>query len=113
MGRKVTDESLSTLLDIGGRIVVALRAEDLVGPLRSFAPSSPRGLAKGDFHPFGSTFIFLNDELPRVITCFATCGHEFRRDSRKEFPTRASIWCIFTVKIRGTPIELTAGGKTA
>ena len=50
----------------------------------------------------------------RSNTCghvFRTCDHEFRRDLRKEFPTRVSIWCIFTVKIRGTPIEQTAGAK--
>jgi len=45
----------------------------------------------------------------RSNTCghvFPECGHDFRRDSGKDFPTRVSIWCIFTVKIRGTPIEL-------
>ena len=34
-----------------------------------FAPSGSRGLAKVDFHPFGSTFIFSNDEITRVVTC--------------------------------------------
>jgi len=50
----------------------------------------------------------------RSNTCghvFRTCDHEFRRDSRKVFSTRVSIRCVFTVKIRGTPIELTAGAK--
>jgi len=34
-----------------------------VRPLRSFAASSSRGLAKSDLHPFGSTLAFLNDEV--------------------------------------------------
>ena len=86
------------------------RAESL---LRSSAPSGSRGLAKGDFHPFGSTLMFSNDEVTRVVTCFARVVANFAGIPKKILPTRVSIWCIFTVKIRGTPIELTTGGKTA
>jgi len=39
--------------------------------LRSFAPRSSRGLAKGEFPPFGSTCNSLNNEVTRVVTCFA------------------------------------------
>jgi len=39
--------------------------------LRSFAPSSSRGLATSYFHRFGSTLIFPHEEVTRVITCFA------------------------------------------
>ena len=68
--------------------------------LRSFAPSSSRGLAIPHFEGFGSTLTLLNDEVTRVITCFARVVTNFA-GFPKHVPTRASIWCIFTVKIRG------------
>jgi len=39
--------------------------------LRSFAPRSSRGLAKGEFPPFRSTCNSLNNEVTRAVTCFA------------------------------------------
>jgi len=44
-------------------------ATSMILVLRSFAPSS--SLATSYFHRFGSTLIVLNEEVTRVITCFA------------------------------------------
>ena len=53
--------------------------------LRSFAPSSSRGLPEVKVSPFGSTFVFLNDEVTRVVTCFARVVTNFAGIPENDF----------------------------
>jgi hypothetical protein len=63
-----------------------MKADHVPGrALRSFAPSSSRGLAKGDFHPFGSTLVFFYNAVTRVVTCFARVITSFAGIPEKTF----------------------------
>jgi hypothetical protein len=64
---------------------MALRGQIFLALLRSFAPSSSRGLAKSGFYPFGSTLVFLNDAVTRVVTCFARVVTSFAGVPEKIF----------------------------
>ena len=92
------------------RIPILMPRSQSAATIRSFAPGSSRGLARADFPPFGNTLIFLNDEVTRVVTCFARVVTNFAGIPKKIY-RRASIWCIFTVKIRGDSNRTNYRGK--